>query len=183
MHTLLKAQLDAVKQHAMTLPAGTPRAQAFLDGFGPIHLRWHRDFPRVTYGFLLFHAYVIKLFKATGGPKRVGGVKAYTRADFASFGWPYTVSDLVPKGDLGALRTCSVDVQNWHNDAHMFIGVATGVDMMDALTNINHQEFWRLHYFINQQFDQKLRTYAPGKKPTAIMQSIETQNHGWVAII
>lgn len=41
----------------------------------------------------------------------------------------------------------------------MAIGMATGVDMMEPLTNINHVEFWRLHYFINAKFFQQLRRY------------------------
>ena len=86
---------------------------------------------------------------------------------------------------MAALRAFSSAIETWHDDAHMKIQMATGLNMMNPMTNINLGEFWRLHYFINARFEQKLKTYrqsASQSIPTVITQ-IESQAHSSVPSI
>ena len=50
-------------------------------------------------------------------------------------------------------------MENWHNQAHMAVEMATGENMMDPATNIFLRNFWRLHYFINARFLEALALY------------------------
>jgi len=180
MHNDSKAQLQALKNYAMQFPAGSARRNAFLNGLGPIHVAWHTN--PVTHGFLLFHWDLIKQFKSVGGPKQFGSIKAFTAAQLANFGAPYNVNVTVGQGDIAGLRNFSLAIQQWHNGAHMEIQNATGLNMMDAGTNIFLREFWQLHYFINARFERKLRSYRSSSNqsiPNVIAQ-IESNQHSSV---
>src|SRR5258708_1663119 len=97
MHSALKAKLEAIAATALLQPPGAPRVTTFLTSLGPIHREWHSIPPSArTYGFLLFHADVLRLLAAVGGPAFFGGLPPYTRADFRNFCRPYTVTYHVP---------------------------------------------------------------------------------------
>lgn len=157
MHNNSKAQLEALKNQAMLFLPGPNRRLAFLNGLGPIHFAWHTN--ARSHGFLLFHWEVIKQFKAVGAPAQFGGVTAFKASDLTNFGAPYNVSVTVAKGDVAALRNFARVIEQWHNNAHEQIMMATGLDMMNPTTNLHLREFWRLHYFINAKFEAKLRSY------------------------
>ena len=180
MHNNSKAQLEALKNYAMQFPVGAARRTAFLNGLSPIHVAWH-SLP-VSHGFLLFHWEVIKQFKAVGGPAQFGGVTAFTTTQLSNFGALYNVNVTVAQGDTAALRGFSADIQNWHNDAHMRIQMATGLNMMNAGTNIYLREFWQLHYFINTRFETKLGNYrhVANQPIPAVIAHIETNHHNAV---
>ena len=180
MHNNSKAQLEALKNYAMQFPAGPARRTAFLNGLSPIHVAWH-SLP-VSHGFLLFHWEVIKHFKAVGGPAQFGGVIAFTATQLSNFGAPYNVAVTVAQGDLAALSAFSVAIQSWHNGAHMSIQMATGLNMMNAGTNIYLREFWQLHYFINARFESKLRNYrhVATQSIPSVIAHIESGHHSAV---
>lgn len=157
MHNNSKAQLEALKNQAMLFLPRPNRRLAFLNGLGPIHFAWHTN--ARSHGFLLFHWEVIKQFKAVGAPAQFGGVTAFKASDLANFGTPYNVSVTVAKGDVAALRNFARMIEQWHDNAHEQIMMATGLDMMNPTTNLHLREFWRLHYFINAKFEAKLRSY------------------------
>lgn len=177
MHERSKRQLRNLAERAMDKPQGTQRRQAFLDGLGSIHLDWHASARR--HGFLLFHWELIKYFKQVGAPAEFGGIRAFTKQDFEDFGRPYDVSVAVDKQDIGSLKRFSRAIENWHNHAHHHVGMATGVDLMDAETNIYEPEFWRLHYFINQRFEAKLRDFRRRSNQSIprVVEGIEAQHH------
>jgi len=159
-------------------------AMSYLHKLGPIHLQWHHGaFATRRIGFLLFHYHVIENLKKCGGPAMFGGIKAYTPANFTAFGHPYDVAAKALKGDLNSLAAFSLEIEGWHNEAHMAIGMATGVNMMDPLTNINHVEFWRLHYFINAKFFQQLARYDPTGSNAQRIAKIEQLHHSDVGRI
>jgi len=112
-------------------------------------------------GFLLYHWHVIRAFETAGGPRFVGGgsIAPYTPANFAAFGWPYNVTAETSAGDVDSLADFSFEIEMWHNDAHMAIGMATETPMMDPEENIWYLPFWRLHYFIDARFIQQLRRF------------------------
>ena len=186
MHAALKAKLGAIASEAMKQPAGAARVNAFLNALGPIHKAWHSDpVSGRTYGFLLFHAEVIRLLKSVGGPAFFGGIPPYKVADFKAFGRPYNVTYPVPKGEVQALATFSTDLEDWHNRAHMAIEMATHTNMMDPLTNIHLREFWRLHYFIQAKFASRLRSFrqTPGQSTRSVITELETVDHAAVPTI
>ncbi len=186
MHSALKAQLEAIAGTALQQPPGAPRVTSFLTSLGPIHRDWH-SIPRSarTYGFLLFHADVLRLLAAVGGPAFFGGLPPYTRADFRNFGRPYNVTYHVPQGSIPDLTTFSIDLEDWHNRAHMAIEMTTHLHMMDPLTNVKLREFWRLHMFIQARFKSRLRTFrrTAGQTTAATIAEIETLDHAAVPTI
>ena len=186
MHAALKAQLDGIAAAAMTQPEGAPRVNAFLTALGPIHRDWHSVPPSGrAYGFLLFHAEVIRLLKSVGGPAFFGGIAPFKVSDFRRFGRPYNVTLRVGKGDVQAFGTFSADVEDWHNRAHMAIEMATHTNMMDPLTNIRLRDFWRLHFFIQSKFESRLRTFrqTPSQALPDVIAQIETADHAAVPSI
>ena len=89
---------------------------------------------------------------------------------------------------LGDLENYSAAVEGWHNDAHMIIGEVTGLDMMDPLANVFFTEFWNLHFFINERFEEQLGFYASASHPqlrrkAKIVEHIEDQHPSTVARI
>ena len=180
MHNNSKAQLEQLKNLAMQFPAGPLRRTAFLNGLSPIHVAWHST--PVSHGFLLFHWEVIKHFKAVGGPVQFGGVTAFTTTQLSNFGAPYNVNVAVAQGDQAGLMDFSTAIQGWHNGAHMSIQMATGLNMMNAGTNIYLREFWQLHYFINAKFESKLKNYrhVANQSIPDVIAHIETNHHSAV---
>lgn len=162
------AQLDAISQ------AGTS-AKTFLKKLGPIHNNWHAAHNSGTAqtGFLLFHWELIKRFKAVGGEAHFGGVTPFTTADFTTFHAPYEVQVSVGNGNLSQLEDFSSEVEQWHNDAHMAVGMAFHKNLMNPKSNVNLVIFWRLHYFINDRFEEKLATYSPGSDDATTVSHIE----------
>lgn len=159
------------KLNAISAP-GTSVA-TFFKKLGPIHGQWHsaNNQGTVSIGFLLFHWELIQRFKSVGGPAHFGGITPFTTAQFTQFGQPYNVTTPVHANDLNSLEQFSHDLENWHNNAHMAIGMAFHVNMMAPKTNIKLMQFWQLHYFINAQFEHKLANYQAGVAvPTVIAQ-------------
>ena len=97
----------------------------------------------------------------------------YTTQQLAAFNAPFNVNDVVNKGDINSLEIFSQDFEDWHNNAHMSIGMAVHVNLMNPKTNVKHVEFWRLHYFINQKFEQELGLYR--SSPTVTIPSVVAQ--------
>lgn len=46
-------------------------------------------------------------------------------------------------GDIDSFAAFSLDIERWHGDAHMAIGMGTGTPMMDPAQNIFYLPFWR----------------------------------------
>ena len=158
----------------------------FLTSLGPIHRDWHLIPPLGrAYGFLLFHADVLRLLAKVGGPAFFGGIPPYAAADFRNFGRPYNVTYRVPQGSVPDLSTFSIDLEDWHNRAHMAIEMSTHLNMMDPLTNVKLREFWRLHLFIQAKFKSRLRTFRriAGQSAAATIAEIETVDHAAVPTI
>lgn len=176
-HSIIESVLNSAANDARS--AGNP--MLFLNRLEPMHDNWHRrTFSARGLGFLTFHWRVIEAFKQARGPSLWGsGVRPYTTANFASFGWPYNVTVRARAGDIGSLATFSNAMETWHNDAHMAVGEASGIgnDMMDPRVNIYYREFWRLHYFINDRFTAELRRYDAGGSVVQKMNRLEQNQH------
>ncbi len=183
MHAGLLNQLQGITNQAMQRPAGQGRVDAFLGPLGPVHEAWHSTpTSQRKLGFLLFHWHVVQQLKTVGGPASLGGITPFTRAQFRQFGWRYNVTASVRRGRIDELETFSQDVENWHNRAHMAIGMAFGVDLMNPRTNITLKQFWQLHFFINNEFEKKLKTFrrTAGQNAVAVVADVEKRNHSMV---
>ncbi|HEX6515614.1 MAG TPA: hypothetical protein VF049_08565 [Nocardioidaceae bacterium] len=161
---------------------------AFLEGLSPIHDAWHGQGTR-TYGFLLFHHRVVRYFNRIVTPALASPIEPFTRQQFESMDVQPYGEDLSGADTLADLAAASVSIENWHNGAHMGVGMATGVPMMDPRQNIFFRPFWQLHFFIDGLFDAMLRQYGnrahAGQFVTddAVASHIEARHHGWVARI
>jgi hypothetical protein len=161
--------------------------KTFIRKLGPVHAQWHTEHNAgvATLGFLLFHWELIVRFKKTGSDVGIGGLQGitpYSEAQLANYGAPYAVHEHAAAGDDASLETFSGDLEAWHNDAHMQIGMAVGHNLMNPRTNVRRPEFWRLHYFINDQFQTELANYAPGATAPATVQHLE-QDAGTHAVV
>lgn len=141
--------------------------RTFIRKLGPLHARWHLEHNggTATLGFLIFHWELIARFKKSGADQGLGGlhgIHAYTASQLTTFGAHYGVTDQVQAHDLASFEIYSGDVEAWHNDAHMAVGMAVHHDLMNPRTNVRRPEFWRLHYFINAKFAEQLHHYAGG---------------------
>jgi hypothetical protein len=160
----------------------------FLEGLSPIHDAWHTQGAR-TYGFLLFHHRVVRYFNANVAPTVAPPIIAFDNPAFEKMGVQAFEFDLSGTDTLAALATFSTTIEDWHNTAHMAIGMATGVPMMDPRQNIFFRPFWQLHFFIDDLFDTALAQYASRAHPNQFVTSdaaaghIEARHHGWVARI
>ena len=108
-----------------------------------------------------------------GGEAHFGGVTAFTAADFASYHAPYTVNVAVPSGGLAQLEDFSAEVEQWHNDAHMAVGMAFHKNLMNPKSNVKLILFWRLHYFINDRLEEQLAHFAHGPGSAATVTVLE----------
>lgn len=154
--------------------------RTFIRKLGPIHAQWHAEHNQgvATLGFLLFHWELIQRFIKAGADTGLGGlhkIHPYTEAQFSAFGQPYTVHATVGTGNVNAFETFSGDVEAWHNDAHMAVGMAIHHDLMNPRTNVRRPEFWRLHYFINDRLEEQLRHFGgAGSTPSHVVKQVET---------
>ena len=156
----------------------------FLESFSPIHAGWHG--PGRTYGFLLFHLRGVRYFKSIVNPQVNPQIVPFNDADFQGMninpfgGNPQNIASLNDLVDFSAA------IENWHNGAHAGIQVATGVPMMNAAENIFYRVFWRLHFFIDDQFRDGLDRYGNAVHPNqfldtlAVAAHIETSHHSLV---
>lgn len=154
------------KLKAISQPGTT--AVQFLRKLGPIHAQWHHDnnLGTLSLGFLLFHWELIQRLEAVGGPAHFGGITPFTTQQLASFNAPYNVHDVVHQGDVASLEEFSIDTEDWHNNAHMAIGMQFHVNLMNPKTNIKLVQFWQLHYFINSLFESRLSDYRTSATDT-----------------
>lgn len=110
MHENDKKELRLLREQAMLRPAGRRRQRA-LNGLGEIHFDWHTT--RRTYGFLLFHADVIRQVKAVSVPARFGGVRPFSREELSGFWAEYHVTAQVGRGATDALRRRRGTIRSW----------------------------------------------------------------------
>jgi hypothetical protein len=152
----------------------------YLDRLRAIHKDWHSSSPH-SIGFLTFHYWVLKHFVALGLDRKLGdrdynnpmseiiptrlvGVRQYHPDDFANGGHigggvPPALAMHVSTAD--DLMVFSHAFEDWHNFAHWHIGQATDChQMMEPTLNIYMPPFWKLHFFINNNFIGKLLGYA-----------------------
>jgi hypothetical protein len=176
-HSILETSLNSAATDARN--AGNP--MLFLNRLEPIHDNWHRrTFNARGLGFLSFHWFVIEAFKRANCPSLwSGGVRPFRPADFTNFGWSYNVTVRARGNDINSLASFSLSIESWHNDAHMAVGQAFGIedDMMNPRVNIYYREFWRLHYFINDRFLAELRRYDSSGTVTQKMNRLEQNQH------
>ncbi len=165
MHSCLEQILESYEHRASE--QGAPNE--YLRQLAPLHNRWH-GFSRGArpIGFLLFHWHLIQHFRGAGLEQAMG-TTPYTVADFSPGGdfadsdWPAWMGGAADSSDLQGLANYSLAIERWHNvEGHMVVGMVTGrgEDMMNPLVNIFFPEFWRLHYFINERFEEQLSSYA-----------------------
>lgn len=145
----------------------------FLSNLSPIHADWHSS--SRTIGFFLFHWECIARVQSTKADAALGGISPFNLDDFRAFNVPYDAEPAIVAEDIGSLKNFSQDVERWHNNAHMVIGMALGENLMDPRTNIFYADFWRLHYFINDQFRDALAKYKPGTAPPDVAKQIEAR--------
>jgi hypothetical protein len=163
------AKLDAISG------PGTPW-KTFIQKLGPIHAQWHSEHNAGTadLGFLLFHWELIRRFKRVGADAGLGGITPFSLAELQHDNATYNVADTVSKGDVASMETFSSDLEAWHNDAHMNIGMAIHKNLMNPRTNVRIPQFWRLHYFINDRFEEQLKKFgASGATPADVVALLE----------
>jgi hypothetical protein len=176
-HSMLEASLQAASKSA--LDAGNP--MLFLNRLEAIHNNWHRrTFSARRLGFLVFHWTVIEEFKRAKSPSIWrGGIRPFRPKDFTDFGWSYNVSTRASNQDINSLADFSGEIESWHNEAHMAVGMSFGIEseLMDPEVNIYYQQFWRLHYFINARFLRELRRYDPTGSAIKKIDRLENNQH------
>ena len=162
-------RLDAIAQ------PGTA-AIDFLRKLGPIHAAWHsvHNAGTAQTGFLLFHWELIQRFDRVGGPASFGGVTPFTTNELNAFHANYDVTVNAQPNSTASLETFSQDIELWHNNAHMAIGMAVHKNLMNPRTNVRLPEFWQLHFFINDRFEEQLNKYQAGGKIPAVVAQLET---------
>jgi hypothetical protein len=181
-HEPFRDQLVALAATTAQDPTG------FLDGLSPIHDDWHTTSPR-GYGFLLFHARVVRSFKTIVLPNINPPIQAFTEQDFRDMRATPFKYDVASVNTLAELVTFSTALESWHNGAHAGIETATGAPMMDPRQNIFFRAFWRLHFFIDDLFATTLEQYGNAAHrgefvtPAAVASHLEARHHGWVSRI
>ncbi len=179
MHASTKTELTALTTRAVVLPAGPERWETYIAGLGEFQARWQaldasggRD-----YGFLLVGWETVRGFREVAGPARFGGVQAISEASLGAIGVPYAAARvLVPQGDIEALVRFSREIEQWYSGALAMMAYP-GHEMGDAGKSVRLLDFWRLRYFVNARFEQKLRTFRDGREQTVaqVIASIEAQ--------
>jgi hypothetical protein len=187
MHSVMLNRLRAFEDQARQ--ANDP--PLFLQLLSPLHALWHDPSRRRRVGFLLFHWPAIQHFTALGLDGAMH-VRADTVADFSAGGrfaegdWNASMGAVGDSTSLQELVDYSAAVEGWHNEAHMVIGDVTGLDMMNPRANVFFTEFWNLHFFINERFEEQIDAYAQSKHPQlqgapAIVAHIEEQHPSVIA--
>lgn len=186
MHSAILIRLQQFENDAKN----TNNPRLFLTELGPLHNSWHRNSAvRRRIGFLIFHWHVIEHFE-TLGLKQILNVKPYSISDFsqggkfASADWNSAMSTAPQSKSIQDLESYSAQIEAWHGDAHMEIGMAENIPMMDPLVNINFTQFWNLHYFINAKFKDELQSYIKAAHPglnlstaSKIIEHLEGKGH------
>src|SRR5258708_14698380 len=123
-------QLDQISTPGTT-------AKTFLKKLGPIHNNWHvaHNSGVAQTGFLLFHWELIKRFKAVDGPSYFGGVTPFTTAQLDSFQAHDDVNVPIAAGSMTDLEEFSSQLEDWHNNAHMAIGMFFHKNLMNPKSN------------------------------------------------
>jgi hypothetical protein len=166
------AKLDAIAA------AATPW-KTFIRKLGPLHAQWHNKHNAGTgdLGFLLFHWELVQRFKRVGADKGVGGpagIKPFSTQQLKKYKAAYSVKVPIAQADLASLEEFSFELEAWHNDAHMNIGTAIHKNLMSPRTNVKIPQFWQLHYFINDRFEDKLKNFGgAGSQASTVVASLE----------
>jgi hypothetical protein len=63
----------------------------------------------------------------------------------------------------------SLSAQAGTDEAHMVVGMASGVDLMNARTNVFLPQFWNLHFFINARFEKQLPISSTSSLATGML--------------
>ena len=187
MHSVMLNRLRTFEDQARQ--ANNP--PLFLQLLSPLHALWHDPSRRRRVGFLLFHWHVIQHFTALS-LDGVMHVQADTVADFSTSGrfaegdWNASMGAVGDSTSLQELVDYSAAIEGWHNEAHMVIGDVTGLDMMNPRANVFFTEFWNLHFFINERFEEQMDAYAQATHPqlegaAAIVAHIEEQHPSVIA--
>lgn len=179
-HTVFRDRLASIASANGQDPTG------FLEDLSDVHDDWHAEFTR-SYGFLLFHARVVRYFVLIVQPALGNDpVVAFTVDDFNNMGVAPFGGNPTGLDTLAELATFSSTLESWHNTAHGGIGAATGVPMMDPRQNIFFRPFWQLHLYIDALFTTVLGQYGARNHPgqfvtdSAVAAHIEAAHHGWV---
>ena len=175
-HSRVVTLMDSYANKAIEL--SNPRQ--FLREFSPMHVWWHRG-GRMP-GFLVFHWYAIQNLKRSGADSTFrGGITPFSESEWEQMEWAYDLSNDVIENDFDSFSRFSRILENWHNEAHMAVMIATGEDMMNASTNIMLTDFWRLHYFIDIKFQEALDRFNANK--VSVEMKIEALEHDFHARI
>jgi hypothetical protein len=188
MHSLTLNRLQAFEDEARR----RSNSRVFLQLLSPLHAQWHAQRTRRV-GFLLFHWHVIQHFRALALDGRLG-VEPYGTDDFGPGGpfeavdWTAALGGVPDSESLGDLQLYSRAMEGWHNEAHMEIGMVTGLDLMNPASNVFLTEFWNLHFFIDSRFDEQLHSYAEKQHPglqevDEVVEHIEGSHPGTIARI
>ncbi len=157
---------------------GTPW-KTFIRKLGPLHAQWHSKHNAGTadLGFLLFHWELIQRFRSVGADKGLGGsagIKPFSTQQLKKYKASYSVKVTVAQADLASIEEFSFELEGWHNDAHMNIGMAIHKNLMAPRTNVKIPQFWQLHYFINSRFEEKLKNFgAAASTASTVVSSLE----------
>ncbi len=163
------SRLDGIVQPGTT-------ANDFLRKLGAIHAAWHsvHNAGTAKTGFLLFHWELIQRFNRVKGPAFFGGISPFTPNQLDTSNAHYDVTVQAHPNDTASLETISQDIELWHNNAHMAIGMVVNKNLMNPRTNIRLREFWQLHVFINDRFEEQLKRFQAGAQLPAIVAQLET---------
>ena len=129
------------KLDSISAPGTTPKV--FLKKLGPIHFSWHHQHNagQAEIGFLLFHWELIQRFKKIGADAALGGITPFSLGDLTNFNSTYTVNVAVANQDIAAFQDFSDELELWHGDAHMNIGMAIHKNLMNPRTNVKIPAF------------------------------------------
>jgi hypothetical protein len=188
MHSATLDRLDQFEKEAKR----ERKPRMYLRRLSGLHMRWHMQRVRRV-GFLLFHWHVIEHFKALRLDRELD-IRADTKRDFNAGGrfkgarWEASMGGVPHSKSIPDLVGYSRAIEGWHNEAHMVIGEVTGLDMMDTRANVFFPEFWALHFFIDERFDEELASYAKAaglkkRAPAAVVERVEDEHPGTVARI
>ncbi len=143
----MEAVVLGLRTTLVSLSSGTKKK--FLDGFAPIHVKWHMaemspsglgTFKGSPIGFLSFHHEVISVYRAKFAPGLTPGTMATTSPPYRPL-----VDSLTDPGQF------SHGIEGWHGLVHLNAkkyGVAFG----DPNKNIYMKRFWEFHEFIGEKF-------------------------------
>lgn len=194
MHNILVSAVDRATQDAKN--RGNPNIfLQKLSGQNGLHVIWHFRGGRRSIGFLLFHWHLVEDFRALRLNQSMG-VRPLVKRQFEQGGkyysedadWDAHMNGVQPSKTLQDLFRYSKRIEDWHNFAHDSLMMVSGQPLHDASVNIFYPLFWDLHFFINNQFEKQLRSFASAvhlgvNTPVKIVQKLETDHHDILADI